>query len=426
MHRNAIAPVPEASVVDLCGDVGRDEVHLVCSALARPGFTPSWTVQNLTEPLRTTLATIVQLALGAGHSGVRVVVEPTGVYHALLVRIAAQLGCTIAFVDAGHVTKMRAVIFGDNGKTDKRGPRAIEGVARQGRVIRDREFPETYRLMRHWTRLYATAEAEIVEAKNRAHRVVKLLFPDFAFTTDFLYSDSGRALVRLYHLNPRRIIAERPKRLLDRLRRHSRIMRGSIDRLRAQAAASSTSAPDGRDAELLEYELGLVWSELEMHERQRDEAQQALEALYDEARRDDARLPDAVPGAVSKLALARLVGELGPLRHFDSWRQLLKMCGLNLRERKSGTYVGHTKISRVGRAGARHILSQIALPLVKRDRLYGAYYHHKRTTEKMPGDKAMTAVARKVVKLIWGLYRSNTAFDPARVFRCESQYRLAA
>ena len=163
-----------------------------------------------------------------------------------------------------------------------------------------------------------------------------------------------------------------------------------------------------------------------MHVSRRAQARVALEGLYDEAQQDDAQLPSAEPGVISKVALARLLGELGPLRDFSSWRQLLKMSGLNLCERKSGKFVGQTKISRTGRAGARAVLNQITLPLVKRDRLYGSYYHHKREVEKMPGNKAMTAVARKVLKMIWGLYQSKEKFDRTRVFTCASQFQIAA
>jgi hypothetical protein len=68
----------------------------------------------------------------------------------------------------------------------------------------------------------------------------------------------------------------------------------------------------------------------------------------------------------------------------------------------------------------------MALPLVKRDRLYGTYYHYKTGVQNMPGEKAMMAVSRKIVKLIWGWYRSGSAFDAERVFKCEGEYRRAA
>jgi transposase len=138
------------------------------------------------------------------------------------------------------------------------------------------------------------------------------------------------------------------------------------------------------------------------------------------------RYPEPQKGVVSKTNLARLIAETGPLSDYQSWRQLLKMGGLNLRERKSGRYVGLTKISRTGRSMLRVILNQIALPLVKGDRLFGGWYAHKRTVEKMEGKKAMTAVSRKLVKMFWGWYQSGAAFDPSRVFQCASEHRCAA
>lgn len=426
MNRSAIRAVVSSSVADVACDVGETELNLVCSAVARPGFPATWEIENRTAAIRLTLEQIRTLAVAAGYAGLRVIVEPTGIYHKLLVRIARQLGCDTALVNAGHVTKMREVIFGDPGKTDRRDPRAIEAVALQGRLILDRQLPEVYQLLRHWTTLYAAAETSIIECKSKVHRVLKLLFPDFAFSADFLYGDSGQTIFRCFGFNPHRIAAERPQRMFERLRKTSGIRLSSVERLRLQAHQSITSTPSGRVADLLEHELSLVWEELVLHQHRRGEAREAIERLYDEARVDDPQLPEPQQGVFSRAALGRLVGELGPLRDFASWRQVLKMSGLNLCERKSGTYIGQTKISRSGRAGARAVLNQITLPLVKRDRLYGPYYHHKRSIEKMPGNKAMTAVARKALKMIWGLYRSTTAFDRTRVFTCASQYQIAA
>jgi hypothetical protein len=44
----------------------------------------------------------------------------------------------------------------------------------------------------------------------------------------------------------------------------------------------------------------------------------------------------------------------------------------------------------------------------------------------MSGGKAMTAVARKFLKMLWGWYRSGGAFDRERVFACHTQMVKAA
>lgn len=321
---------------------------------------------------------------------------------------------------------MREIIFGDPGKTDRRDPHAIAAVIDRGRLIADRQVPEVYELLRTWTRLYHQAEQEMIVAKNRLHRILKVLFPDFDFKTDFLYSASGAAIFRAFAFNPHRIAGQSPGRLYRRLRKTSRICRSSIRRLLEQARSSIRSVDAGRIAELLEHELTLAWEDVERQQRRRDEARVELERLYDEARTSDPRLPAEQHNVVSKCALARLVGELGPMSDYESWRQALRMGGLNLCERKSGRYVGQTKISRKGRPLVRVIVNQMALPLVKRTRLFGEYYFRKTTIEKMEGKKAMTAVGRKILKMIWGWYQSAGAFDPARVFACESAHRRAA
>ena len=78
---------------------------------------------------------------------------------------------------------------------------------------------------------------------------------------------------------------------------------------------------------MAEKQLGHLWRDLEWAERRCDEVGAELERLYDQARELDPRLPDAWPGVVSKLALARLIGELGPLSDFKGWRKFSATSG---------------------------------------------------------------------------------------------------
>lgn len=424
MHLNAVSPT--STTATIACDVSSVKLNLFCRELSAPGATAEWEIANRTEAITTTLNSIREKAAAMGITVVRVIVEPTGVYHKLLLRIAASLGFQTALVDASHVKKMRSVIFGDTGKTDERDPIAIEAVAAQGRVIADRRHAEVYQLLRQWGKLYHDAEVAMIDAKSRVHRVLTLLFPDFDFTTDFLYGPSGQAIVRCFGLDPHVIAAQSPSRMVERLRKQSRIQRSSVARLLTQARQTVVMVSKSRVTDLLARELAYAWEDVELAVRRRETARAELEALYDEARVADPRLPDTAGSAISKLAFARFLGEAGPLSGYQSWRQLLRVGGVNLRERKSGKYVGKTMIARTGRALFRAIINQMALPLVKRDRLYGAYYHHKTGVQKMPGKKAMTAVSRKIVKMIWGWYRSAAAFDATRVFTSAGEHQRAA
>jgi transposase len=424
MHLTALAP--SSAPATIACDIGAYKINLVCRELSTPGARAEWETRNRTEPITSTLLAIREQARECGITALRVVVEPTGRYHQLILRIARSLGFQTALVDAGHVKKMRAVVFGDEGKTDERDPYVIDAVAAQGRLIADRCHAEVYQLLRHWGKLYHDAEAALIEAKSRVHCALRLLFPDFAFSTDFLYGSSGQAIVRCFGLDPHAIARANASRIYERLRRHSTIRRSSVVRLLDQARQTVVAVSKSRVTDLTAHELALAWEDFELALRRRENARIELEALYDEARLADRFLPDPTGSPVSKIALARLLGESGPLSAYASWRQLYRMGGVNLRERKSGRYIGQTKISRIGRPLFRAIVNQMALPLVKRDRLYGSYYHHKTGVQKMPGAKAMTAVGRKIVKMIWGWYRSGAAFDARRALTGEGEYRRAA
>lgn len=423
----AIAAVPSdaSTTLTVACDVGSTRLNFLCTALSRAGAPAEWDIPNGTTEIRETLTHIHGLAIERGARQLKIIVEPTGVYHRLLLELAVQMGFETGLVDASHVVKMRAILFGDRGKSDRRDPHAIEAVAAQ-RAIIDRRLGESWRLLRLWNKLYSDAESDMIDAKSRIHRMLRLLFPDFGFGSDFLYGPSGLAIFRYFGLNPHRIATQTPARLRERLLKSSRIQRVSVDRLLAYARASVTNVKPARVIELLEYEMALAWEDLHLQNARREKARLQLESLYDEIRIENPRLPNAERGVISKTALARLFAEVGPFSDYQDWSQVLRMGGLNLCPRTSGKYVGLTKISRVGRSSIRVILNQIALPLVKRDRLFGPYYHHKTGVEKMPGKKAMTAVSRKLVKMIWGWYHSDAAFDPARVFSCESEYRRAA
>lgn len=416
----------DLDAVLVCCDIGMDNVHLICRALAGQTFPRVFAIENRSDPIRATLTQLRNDASSSGQANVRLVIEPTGVYDKLLLRIAQELGFETRLVSGEDVAKMRQVVFGDPGKTDPRDPHAIEAVARHGRTSVARVLSQVFALMRVWAKIYQDAEDEIIEAKGRIHRALKLLFPDLDFSTDFIYSASGHAIMRCYEWNPHRIVRDAPARIYERLRRHSRILRRSVDRLLAYARASAHSTPDGRLGDVAVEQLSLAWEELARHSERRERARVKLEDLYDEARNEDARMPEPVKGVASKIGLARLFAETGPLDDFASWRQILRYGGLNLCERQSGKYRGQTKISRKGRPQLRRILNELVLPLVRRDALFGAYYQRKTRIEKMPGTKAMTAVSRKLVKMIWGWSHADTGFDPGRVFICRAAHARAA
>jgi hypothetical protein len=74
-------------------------IHLVCPALSPSSFQRVYAIANHTEPIRHELLALRDAARDAGHSVIRLVLEPSGVYDRLLVQIARAVGFEVQFVN---------------------------------------------------------------------------------------------------------------------------------------------------------------------------------------------------------------------------------------------------------------------------------------------------------------------------------------
>lgn len=405
-------------------DVSKDSLN-VFSKIGKKTIERSF--RNRTDIVETQLTAMAQLAKAAGAEKILVVAESTGNFHDILMRAARRVGLETAWVSGEAVAKMRVIETNDTGKTDIKDPHVIHSLASIGKTLIHRDLEEPYSLLRQWKSIYDAAEVKAVEAKCAISSQLHNLFPDFGFTTDFLYSDSGAALIQEFGGNPYRIVTTGLTKFTESVKKAApRIRQASISLLFEQANASVKNNLPLRHADLLELRLRQLWVELQLHEFRKREAAAAMEKLYEEARKKDHRLPEGQKGVITNFHLARIVAETGPLSDFESWRKLMRFAGLNLRERQSGKFRGKTRIAKKGRSGLRKIMGQVVLPLVRHNGLFGEYYHRRKEETKMPGTKLMTIVMRKFLKMLFGWYRSGGVFQANRVFSCESRYLMAA
>jgi transposase len=116
--------------------------------------------------------------------------------------------------------------------------------------------------------------------------------------------------------------------------------------------------------------------------------------------------------------LARIVAETGSFGNYAVLEKLLKYAGLNLREHTSGTYKGQVRLSKKGNTLLRKILGQVAFScFIKSGCIYADYYKKKK--EKAGGIYGLTCVIRKVLKMLYGICRSDAAYNKERV-QCQN------
>ena len=116
---------------------------------------------------------------------------------------------------------------------------------------------------------------------------------------------------------------------------------------------------------------------------------------------------------IALLSAATIVAETNGFALFENIRQLESYAGYNVVEDQSGKRRGKTKISKKGNSHIRRILHMPALNMVTyRVAPFAALYSrvYERTKVKMKG---YVAVQRKLLGLLYTLWKADRFFDPA-------------
>jgi transposase len=131
-----------------------------------------------------------------------------------------------------------------------------------------------------------------------------------------------------------------------------------------------------------------------------------------------ARLPSAqalltVP-EVSAVCAATILAELGTPADYAHPRQVLKLAGMNLIEKSSGSSQGRRRQSKRGRPMLRRQLFLLAGRWCQKRGLYRTYYEALLARNGGLKTKAVCAIARKLVPLLLAVLQRGQPFDQAR------------
>lgn len=407
------------NIVDLAVDVHKDTLCFFFEINGKEFYD---TCGNRTKTIEERLLSYHKIAVEHGKINLRVICEPTGQYQNKLMRTARRLGFFSNYVNAESVAKFRVVESNDSNKTDQKDPRVINTLGKLNKVIKFRMIGEEYLMLRKLHKIYDEHDVAISSHRCRISKLLVELFCDYSFKKDFLYSNSGLALVQQYGCNPYRIVKDGYNVFCRKMKKRApRIRTSTLERLWEDAKSSSRNDMPAGYVQVLEQYLHDKLDDYHSVLKRKENIVKQMITILDSLRQEDPLIPPPTPNVISDKNLARLLAETGPLGDFDNWRKLMRYAGFNLRTRQSGKFQGQNKISKKGRRLLRKVLQAIALPLVKKSQLYGAYYHQKKNETKMPGNKAMTIVARHLLRKLFGWYRSGEAFDEQRFFTCKSR-----
>lgn len=250
---------------------------------------------------------------------------------------------------------------------------------------------------------------EETRLKNRLHAALDLAWPEFAGQFAKLHFETPVALLERWPV-PADLAAASPRAVQALVRRVSRnhIAPTRIRALR-DSARETIAVPEGTAARRGEIRRLLArWALVREHIA---EVEARLAELVDET--PTARALLTVPG-VSVVCAATLVAELGDPHWYEAPRQVLKLAGMNLARKESGTSVrGRHRQTKRGRPLLRRQLFLLAGRSCQKRGLYRSYYEALLARGKSK-TSAVCAVARKLVPMLLCVMRTAEPFDRAR------------
>jgi transposase len=112
---------------------------------------------------------------------------------------------------------------------------------------------------------------------------------------------------------------------------------------------------------------------------------------------------------IGKVTVGGLIGEVGDFKKFHTISEIMKLAGLDLYEVSSGKHKGQRRISKRGRSLMRKLLFFAAINVVKSNGIMHEQYQQMldRGMLKM---KALIAISRKLLTLLFALARDNTVY----------------
>ena len=125
----------------------------------------------------------------------------------------------------------------------------------------------------------------------------------------------------------------------------------------------------------------------------------------------DAELIASIPG-IGATTVARILGQLGDIRRFDSAKAFAAFLGVTPKQRSSGTSIrGRTMICRAGSTSMRAALYMPSLVACRHNPILRRFAERLSATG-MAKKAVIGAVMHKMTHLIYGVLRTGKPFDP--------------
>ena len=347
-----------------------------------------------------------------GKDKIIVGIEPTGHYWYTFAQALLVEGIMVVQVNPYHVKKAKELDDNSPSKSDRKDPKTIAMLVKDGRYQIPYIPTGKYAELRKANNLREEWLKKMWSIKNKMQRWLDTYFPEFLK----VFSDwEGKAAIMTLERMclPSKIVGHTAEEIVSIWREEIKRAVG-IKRAQKLIAIANSSVGIKEGLKMAEYEMQLLLKEYLEVRKILDELEKHLEDIV-------LNIPGAerlleVKGIGIK-TVAGFLAEIGDITRFSHPKQIIKLAGLNLRENSSGEHKGETKITKRGRSRLRAILFRAILPLAAKNQEFNTLHKYYTTKKENPLKKkqSLIALCNKLIRIAYTLITMDVAYDPAKM-----------
>lgn len=350
---------------------------------------------------------IYQQSRVAAPSEVLIGIEFAGSYGFTFAHYLDQLGFPVVSVLPTATKQWKHVVHGQPLKTDAKDALVIADLVQAGQFVQFPFLEPCYADLR-----YLAADRERLSLRRRGiisliRTLLQVVFPEFEEVFPKLLKKTPFELLRAYP-GPEDLIAAPRRKVLSLLKDASRGKHGTATYSALYQAAQDTIGLPGAQRRLRPAIVRAL-ARLRMYDEQLAQVEaEMVEAL--------GAVPEtpyllSVP-MLGPVTVATFLGFIGDPRAYESYGQILKVAGLSLIERSSGTMIGSKRISKRGRPLLRQSAYMYAVRSISHGGPFRAEFDRLLARNGGRKKKALVAIMRSALKLWFSVARDRRMYTP--------------
>ena len=338
--------------------------------------------------------------------------EPTGHYWFNLGKFLQDNDMKPVLVNPHHVKKSKELDDNTQNKNDRKDPKVIAGLVREGRYMIPYLPDGVYADLRTASNMRFQVQSELTRILNRISRWFSIYFPEYKTVYGNLDAASGMLVLKKAPL-PEDILALGVDGI-NKIWRDAKMRAVGKNRAQTLVAAAEHSIGSKEGAISARMEMRMLIEDYESRKARLQEIMILVEELV-------AKIPMAeklmeIKGVGLK-TVSGFLAEVGDISRFKNPKELQKLAGLALVENSSGKHKGETTISRRGRKRLRYLLFEVAMSLVAKNYEFAELHHYYTTRKQNPLKKmqSLMVVAEKLIRVFYVILTKGVDYDPKKM-----------